>query len=83
MDSGSLDSHYVCGEEIRVGDRVACSEWRGVVKFVLATGSFSEGFDAREWAYLGRGFMVEYDKAGLVFSNEADEDVRLLERAKV
>ncbi len=81
MQAGDLDSHYVSGEEIRVGDHVACGDWRGVVKFVLASQSFAEGFDPSHWSYLGRGFMVEYDQAGLVFSDEADEDVTLLKWA--
>lgn len=81
MHAGALDSHYVTGEEIRVGDHVACGDWRGVVKFVLASRSFAAGFDPAHWSYLGRGFMVDYDKAGLVFSEKADEELTLLKRA--
>lgn len=77
---GGSDTHYTSGEPIRVGDRVEHGPWTGVVVFVLGTGDFAPGYDLQHWAYLGRGFMIEYDKAGLVFSDEADEEV-LLARA--
>lgn len=74
------DTHYCSGEEIRVGDRVRCDGWTGVVVFVLGTGSFALGYSAADWSYLCRGFMVLYDQVGLVFSEEADEDLDLVER---
>ena len=74
-----LDTHYATGEPIRIGDRVSVGDWIGVVVFVIGTNQYAEGFDS-DWAYLGRGFMVDYDKAGLVFAEEADEEV-LLSRA--
>lgn len=51
-----------------------------MVVFVLRTVDFAPGCGPQHWAYLGRGFMNEYNKAGLVFSEEADEEV-LLARA--
>ena len=76
------DTHYCWGEEIRAGDRVRCAGWSGVVVFVLGTGSFAPGYRPAEWSYLGRGFMVNYDEAGLVFSEQADEDLELVSRAE-
>ena len=38
-------------------------------------------FDPADWSYLGRGFMVQYDQAGLVFNETADEDLELVARA--
>ena len=70
------DTHYATGEPIRIGDRVSVGDWIGVVVFVIGTGQYAEGFDAG-WAYLGRGFMIDYDKAGLVFADEAGEEVLL------
>ena len=75
------DTHYRSGDEIRAGDRVRSAEWAGVVVFVLGTGSFAAGYHSAEWSYLGRGFMVEYEQAGLVFAGHADEDLVLIRRA--
>jgi len=75
------DTHYGSGEEIRAGDRVRCFDWTGVVVFVLGTGSFAADHSPADWSYLGRGFMVQYDQAGLVFNETADEDLELVARA--
>ncbi|MBX3399860.1 MAG: hypothetical protein KF873_14040 [Gemmataceae bacterium] len=75
------DTRYCSGDDIRAGDRVRCAGWTGRVAFVLGTGSFAAGYIPADWAYLGRGFMVEYDQAGLVFAEEADEDLELVARA--
>lgn len=74
------DTHYPSGEPIRAGDRVRGDGGTGVVGFVLGTGDFAPGYDPAEWAYLGRGFMTNYEQAGLVFAESAD-DVVLLGRA--
>ena len=76
------DTHYCSGEEIRAGDLVKCADWSGRIVFVLGNGSFAPGYSPADWSYLGRGFMAEYDKAGLVFSDRADEDLVLVARAE-
>jgi hypothetical protein len=76
------DTHYCSGNDIRVGDQVHCANWSGVVMFVLGTGSFASGYDPADWLHLGSGFMVEYGRVGLVFSEQADEDLVLVARAK-
>lgn len=76
------ETRYCSGDDIRAGDRVRCDDWTGVVVFVLGTGSFAAGYSPADWSYLGRGFMAEYDQAGLVFSEHANEDLVLLARAE-
>ena len=71
-----LDTHYATGEPIRIGYRVSVGDGIGVVVFVIGTNQYAEGFDS-DWAYLGRGFMIDYDKWGLCFSEEAGEQVLL------
>lgn len=78
---GGSDTHYASGEEICAGDKVRCGDWTGVVVVVLTDGSATTGFDSAEWSYLGRGFLVEYVHAGLVFSNTAEPDLTLVARA--
>jgi hypothetical protein len=79
---GGSDTHYLSGDDIRAGDRVRWADWTGVVVFVLGTGSFAPGYTPANWSYLSRGFMVDYDQAGLVFSEQSDEDLELLARCK-
>jgi hypothetical protein len=79
---GGSDTHYCSGDDIRAGDRVRCAAWTGRVAFVLGTGSFAAGYSPADWSYLGRGFMVEYDQAGLVFAERADTDLVLVARAE-
>ncbi len=74
-EADGLDTHYCSGDDIRIGDRVRCADWTGVIVFVYGT-EYSP-----DWSYLGRGFMADYDKAGLVFSEQADEDLELVARA--
>ena len=74
------DTHYCSGAEIQAGDRVKCAAWTGRVCFVVGSNTYDPGYTADDWAYLGRGFMINYEQVGLVFSEQADEDLVLLER---
>ena len=78
---GGSDTHYRSGEEIRSGDQVRWADCPGVVVFVLGNASFAEGYQAADWTYLGRGIMVNSDRAGLVFHTTADEDLTFVCRA--
>lgn len=75
------DTHYCSGDEIRAGDQVRSADWTGLVVFVIGNSSFAKGYSPTDWAYLGSGFMIEYDQAGLVFSAQADVDLELIARA--
>ncbi len=77
------DTRYCSGDDIRAGDRVRFADWSGVVVFVLDSGSFAAEYSPADWSYLGRGFMVQYDQAGLVFSEWADVDLELVARAEL
>ena len=76
------DTHYCSGDEIQVGDRVTCAAWTGVFVFVLGTESFADGYTSEGWSYLGRGIMIQYDQAGMVFSEEAVEDLVVVARSQ-
>jgi hypothetical protein len=78
----ATDTHYCSGDEIRAGDRVRCGGWTGRIVFVLGTGSFAPGYNPADWSYLGRGFMAEYEQAGLVFAGLACADLELVARAE-
>ena len=79
---GGSDTHYSSGEDIRPGDRVRSGDWAGVVVLVLGIRSAASGYAPAEWAHMGRGFLVEYDRAGLVFADSADADLELVARAE-
>ena len=68
------------GRLIRLGDRVAIGRnMDGVVVFSLDTNEFSPAFPAEQWSYLGKGVMIETNQAGLVYLEESDEDVAIIE----
>jgi hypothetical protein len=79
---GGSDTHYCSGQEIRVGDHVTSADWSGIIVFVLASESYAPGYPAEEWSYLGRGFMVEFDRMGPVFYDVADGDLVLVQRSQ-
>lgn len=74
---------YPTGEEVHVGDRVRL--WGGCHGLVVAsmdTDEYSTEHPKEHWDYLGRGVVIDSDRAGLIHYPEADEDLELLERAK-
>jgi hypothetical protein len=74
------DTHYLSGDEIRAGDHVEYADSPGQVVFVLGTRSFAPGFAEEDWSYLKRGFMLDVQGMGLLFQEEADEDLTLIKR---
>lgn len=48
----------------------------GVVVFSIDSAEFSERFPAAEWAYLGRGIMVDFEQSGLCHIVEPSDDFR-------
>ncbi|MGL4419020.1 MAG: hypothetical protein ACRCZF_00005 [Gemmataceae bacterium] len=74
------DTHYCNGEPILPGDHVRFAAWTGRVLFILGTGLFADGYLPSDWSYFGRGFMIDYDAAGLVFAETANEDLILIAR---
>ena len=74
------NTHYLSGEMILAGDRVRCAAWTGVVMFCNGNNSYAAEYDREYWRSEGPGFMIEYEEAGLVFSEWANEDLVLVER---
>ncbi len=74
---------YATGEEIMPGDLVLLAGRRGAVVFSLDADGFTQGFHREEWAYLGRGVMIEVEGVALVHAHGApDPDLTLIARAK-
>lgn len=73
---------YADGQQVQVGDRVGLgADAGGVVVCSIEDGVFSEGYSADQWAYLRKGFMVEFPTLGLIHYEVAEEDLRLISRA--
>jgi hypothetical protein len=77
--------HYRTGEEIRPGDRILWAGTPGTVFFVLGLpGVPTEWASPEDW--LGNptteGFMLEVDGMGLVFEEDANEDLDFLGRGQ-
>jgi hypothetical protein len=75
--------NYASGEEIRLWDRIeawpGCS---GIIVFTIDNHQFSPRFPEAQWSYLRTGVMLDIETAGLVHVDEADEDLRLLQRGE-
>lgn len=76
---------YHSGEDVRLGDVVDVGHGHGPrarVVIIIPTGQALEGFSAREWAYLGRGVVLQDEKVfGLVHLPELDHEHLLVHRA--
>ncbi len=69
------------GRVIRLGDRVSIgNRTAGVVVFSIDTQEFSAEFPKDEWAYLGRGIMLEIERVGLMHLEETDEEVEIIDQ---
>jgi hypothetical protein len=74
---------YADANEAALGDVVLIDgKRRGVVVAVIDTGCFSERFPSEQWAYLGKGILVDTDFGGVVhYPNGEDESIQLVRRA--
>ena len=78
----AADMKYADGQQVQVGDRVGLgADTGGVVVCSIEDGVFSEGYTADQWAYLRKGFMVEFPTLGLIHYEVAEEYLRLISRA--
>jgi hypothetical protein len=72
---------YADGEEARLGDRVTLGDGaEGSVVASIDTDEYAIGHPKSQWAYLKRGIMVEFPNYGLIHYEDAEPDLRLLER---
>ena len=72
---------YPDGQEVRVGDKVQC--WEGCTGVVVASmdaGEYSAEHSREAWGYLGKGVMINTDKAGLIHYTEPEPTMVLLSR---
>ena len=74
---------YADGQQVQVGDRVGLGvDEGGVVVCSIEDCVFTDGHTADQWAYLRKGFMVEFPTLGLIHYEAAEEDLRLISRAE-
>ena len=77
------DMKYADGQQVQVGDRVGLGDdTGGVVVCSIEDGVFSDGYPADQWAYLRKGFMVEFPTFGLIHYEVAEDDLRLISRVE-
>jgi hypothetical protein len=73
---------YFDGQTVRIGDevRLADGQWRGIVVGSIGEGEFFGDVRAEDWAYLGKGALVDYKEVGLVHHDIIEQDVELVRR---
>jgi hypothetical protein len=76
---------YANGDEVKIGDIVDVGEGHGTrmrVVVIISSGEADEGFDAKDWAYLKRGIVLQDAKVfGLLHLDELDHEQVLVQRA--
>ena len=76
---------YHSGEDVRLGDIVDVGHGHGPrarVVVIIPTAQALDGFSAKEWAYLGRGIVLQDEKLfGLLHLDELDHEHLLVRRA--
>lgn len=78
-----LSTHYLSGEEIRIGDRILFAGESAEIVFVIGRDEFEGDFaKQRDWfkSEYGRGFMLTCQSMGLTMQEEADEDIAFVSR---
>ena len=77
-----MEQLYHSGEEIHIGDQVRYAGDPGKIVFVVDRAEYSPDFPEKDWAHHKTGFMIQTPGYGLVMLDKADEDLKLLGRAK-
>lgn len=71
--------NYADGRRVNVGDIVGLGEDKaGVVVCCVSDGIYTEKYPETAWSYLKRGFLVEFPTYGLIFYDEAEDDLELV-----
>ena len=73
--------NYFSGQEIHIEDRVIYAGQSGHIAFVIDNSEYSEEFPEEHWSDYKTGFMIKFENGGLLFLNEADEDLDLVTQA--
>jgi len=60
--------------------RVALAGERGTVVCSIDTDEYTNDFTAEHWRYLKKGVLIDFPKWGLIYFDEADQDLVLVVR---
>jgi hypothetical protein len=72
---------YFSGEPIHAGDVIRYGRADGGIVFVNDTAEYIEDFTAKDWSYLGSGFMMRQENGALIFLEESDDILQFIRRA--
>jgi hypothetical protein len=74
--------NYPTKEPIKLGDRVRLGDdTQGVVVCVIDLAQYSEAYPSKDWAYLKKGVLISFPKAGLIhYETSVDPDLELIAR---
>lgn len=67
------------GTSIKLGDRVKLNDGEvGTVVCSIDTHEFSESYPAEQWAYLGKGVLVEFPRYGVIHYELPELGIRVV-----
>ena len=73
--------NYSDGSEIKVGDTVKTSDnSHGIVVCSIDTNGFTEKYNEKQWSYLGKGILVDFEKYGVIHYENLDTDLVFVSR---
>lgn len=72
--------NYPDGQKVRVGDLVSLGGHSGTVVCSIDDAVYSDAHSEAQWAYLGKGVMIEFGDLGLIHYVEPEPDLQLMRR---
>ncbi|EHB88912.1 hypothetical protein [Aggregatibacter aphrophilus] len=67
--------YYGTKQKIKLGDIVKLSNNNGVVVAIIDDDLYSENYTKKDWEYLEKGLLVNFDEYGLIHYIEPEEDL--------
>jgi hypothetical protein len=70
--------NYLDGRPVKVGDLVSLDGHEGTVVCSVDDATYTAAYPEADWAYLGKGVMIEFSDLGLIHYVDPEPDLRLL-----
>ena len=73
---------YPDGQLAKLGDEVNLAGMFGKVVCSIDTGEYSDAHSEKDWAYLLKGVMIDWDKMGLTHYEQPEAGMTLVRRSE-
>jgi hypothetical protein len=73
---------YPDGQIVKEGDVVSLAGKIGRVVCSIDDGEYSDDYPEKQWAYLQKGVLIEFETIGLIHYEEPEADLSLVRRCR-